>query len=79
VDRVVVVARSTSTAGAGLAEVQKLLAGGAVGADQVLWLAGKEDLPVPASVVLRPREYPISLREVEEFVGVTGGVVAAAA
>jgi hypothetical protein len=78
VDRVVVVGRTTSAAGVGLTDVQKLLAGG-VGAERVLWLAGKEDLPVPASAMVRPREYPISLREVEEFLAASGDVGAAAA
>lgn len=72
VDRVVVVGRTTSAGGVGLGDVQRLLACGVVGAERVLWLAGMEDLPVPASVAVRPREYPVSLRKVEEFVAASG-------
>lgn len=79
VDRVVVVGRTTSAAGVGLGDVQRLLACGVVGAERVLWLAGKEDLPVPASAPVRPREYPVSLGELGEFVNAAAPPAAAAA
>jgi HD-like signal output (HDOD) protein/DNA-binding response OmpR family regulator len=65
-DRVVVVARTTSAPGAGLEEVKNILK--LKGAQDVLWLAGKEDLPVPEKVAARPRAWSVTLRDVEGFV-----------
>jgi HD-like signal output (HDOD) protein/ActR/RegA family two-component response regulator len=78
VDRVVVVGRTTSAAGVGLPEVQKLLSAG-VTAGRVMWLAGKEDLPVPDAMGVRPVVYPVSLRDLEAFVGGAETVERAAA
>jgi hypothetical protein len=75
-DLIAVVGRTTSAAGVGLPEVQALLSAG-VAADRVMWLAGKEDLPVPEAIPVRPRLYPVTLRDLEEFAAL--GPTAAAA